>query len=272
MWIPVKNIELSDIYRYGFYFLFQFAKEKDYIEATSYNNPCAYFYGNKKRQALERKKLAITKKIDTLVYYNNSWKDAVRINLQYHKNVISALYKIIIVSDGTIGGSIHVGCANAPTEYYFNKDCKVVHFFSPYGRIEERDRYCYRLPAYFGTNDNIFLERGCVGWPDNFIQDFLSKKLLPNIGANPYAANLNAGKDVKISNEQAVTQSNGVSDSSSSIYYGYYSSYGNGRSQNSQTTVTTQIDAQYIRCSDFYEVYRPLSKLFADELQKYMKQ
>ncbi|WP_418983438.1 hypothetical protein [Alistipes sp.] len=106
-----------------------------------------------------------------------------------------------------------------------------------------------------------------------------------------FAADLNAGIDAKISDaktrsnygEQTATSHSQTTTGSgrASTYYNSYNSstYGHyggttqggshSATQGGSTTIYT--DAEYLKCSDFYEYYRPLSEKFAEELAKYIQ-
>lgn len=96
----------------------------------------------------------------------------------------------------------------------------------------------------------------------------------------PFAKQLNDFQDVKIGDEQVVENTRGRSSSRGSSYgsgrtnyYRYFnSSYYSGSSRSntnySSSTVTTHKDAEWLRCSDFYGYYTPLTDKLVEELKK----
>lgn len=101
-----------------------------------------------------------------------------------------------------------------------------------------------------------------------------------NIGEIPYAAKLNDFQDVKISDEQVQESSHsnsstrGSSNGSGATYYhryfnsSYYSGSSRSNTSTSSSSTTTFKDAEYLRCSDFYGYYTPLTDKLVAELRK----
>lgn len=221
-----------------------------------------------------------------------------------NKNTISAMFKIVM-SDGTIGGTIHVGHQdgqsvdfnsnyiswhNGATKvfdgyYSYSGEARYKTVYYPYyiykGRtIPEdknikftfRDEFIRELNKYSFHNLNIMVNR---------IYEYIIHAMIPT-DAHPYAKELTAGRDVKIAGDKVVEESSSNTSTTGRVnvygaayynrYFGssYYSgSYGETTNSSSNTT-TTNVDAQWLRCSDFYGYYNPLAEKFANELQKIM--
>ncbi len=192
--------------------------------------------------------------------------------IQTNKNVVSTLCKIILVSEGTLEGTIHVGidCRN---KNYFSYVTHSVH--SSYGEINNPH---YPNCVY---SDDIGNMSGGPWTPFRKLSEIKKWEFkysikswdlnILAINTHPYAAQLNAGEDAKISEARTITQNNSNSSGNGSTHYGYYSSYSRGNSASNSSTTTTQVDAKYIRCSNFYDCYRPLAEQLANELKKYIK-
>lgn len=195
------------------------------------------------------------------------------------RNVISAMFKIIM-SNGVVGGTIHVGYHDS-----YNIDS------GDFGRmILKKNAYVvYKGEEFLFGIGNVQKPMSYIPFAELYHPYSEVKNRLETIlkwiyacipSANPYAQQLTAGQDVKISDEQIVENSSSKSKTSGgssgygrTYYHRYYNSsyysggYGSSTSSNSSST-TTKVDAQWMRCSDFYGYYRPLAKKFANELQK----
>ena len=203
--------------------------------------------------------------------------------MKMYKNTVSMLCKIINVADGSIGGTIHVGIPLTPTIYdlpeakgnfrHYSKNTSIVESYSRY----DGSPYYKKVHLFEGYRNGELvisrksMEHGVDLGRTQLVPEFIAQNIIPAVAENPFAAQLNAGEDVKISGEKTITESNSNASGNGSTYYGYYSSYSRGNNASNSSTTTTQVDAQYIRCSDFYDCYRPLAEQLADELKKYMK-
>ena len=187
-----------------------------------------------------------------------------------NKNVVSAIFKFINATDGSLLGYYHVG---------EKSDIKLS------GGDE------------IATYSHNFIERS-IFYKEHkmeiskIILEVLSYMdiLLPN-GEIPFAAQLNEMEDVKLSDETIVdayqsssTTQTSYSGGSRDYYNAYFNSrYYSGRGRgnyagNSSSTThssgsgsTTFKEAEYIRYSDFFGYYKPLTEKFIKEIQKIMQ-
>lgn len=198
-----------------------------------------------------------------------------------NKNVVSAIFKFINATDGALLGYYHVG---------EKSDIKL----SGGDKIE----YTYFLPMHEDKGGKYFKDYSTF-YRENHNEisyDFILRTLsymdvfLPN-GEIPFAAQLNEMEDVKLSDETIVDayQSSSTTNTSysggSRDYYNtyfnsrYYSGRGRGNyAGNSSSTThssgsgsTTFKEAEYIRYSDFFGYYKPLTEKFVKEIQKIMQ-
>ena len=196
-----------------------------------------------------------------------------------NKNVISAIFKFVNLADGTILNYYHLGWQEKQQTMSKAK--------------LSRDYGAYRIPGlgykngqYWPNSDNgdvtaFDRERyyDYVGPSSVAITcSYISASL--NNGEIPFAKQLNDFQDVKIGDEQVVENTRGRSSSRGSSYgsgrtnyYRYFnSSYYSGSSRSntnySSSTVTTHKDAEWLRCSDFYGYYTPLTDKLVEELKK----
>lgn len=227
--------------------------------------------------------------------------------IKENKNTVSAMFKIIM-SDGTIGGTIHVGHQdgqivdfNSINIRYNQNRTKI--FTGEYYMYSGDRKYEYKSFPYYvykgrtiPLNENINIEfsdefrvKIKKEYPFHYYLLDPIKKLYKKLfhamiptDAHPYAKELTAGRDVKIAGDKVVEESSSNTSTTGRVnmygvayynrYFGssYYSgSYGENISSSSNTT-TTNVDAQWLRCSDFYGYYNPLAEKFANELQKIM--
>lgn len=182
-----------------------------------------------------------------------------------NKNVISAVFKLIDASNNSILGYYHVG-ENQPTEVSGGE----------------------KTSSYAVSKSSTFKNRK-TQIKDNLLLTFLSylDVFLPS-GEIPFAAQLNEMEDVKLSDEtikESYSSSSRTSGSYSAQSRDYYNSYFNSRyysgrghgyssgrssssTKSSGSATTTFKDAEYIRYSDFFGYYKPLTEKFVEEIRK----
>lgn len=194
-----------------------------------------------------------------------------------NKNVISAIFKFINLADGTILNYYHLGWQEK--QHTISK-MKLKKRFSRYD-IPILGGYYYPDHTSKGFKTDFDKERyydysgpGHVAITCSYISASLNNDEIP------FAKQLNDFQDVKLSDEQVVEKSSGRSSSRGSSYgsgrtnyYRYFnSSYYSGSSRSntnySSSTVTTHKDADWLRCSDFYGYYTPLTDKLVAELKK----
>ncbi len=198
-----------------------------------------------------------------------------------NKNVISAIFKFINLADGTILNYYHLGWQEKQqTMSKARLSLDYVSYHIP--GLGESDRYGRYWPNPDSGDVTAFdRERyyDYVGPSSVAITcSYISASL--NNGEIPFAKQLNDFQDVKIGDEQVVENTRGRSSSRGSSYgsgrtnyYRYFnSSYYSGSSRSStnysSSTVTTHKDAEWLRCSDFYGYYTPLTDKLVEELKK----
>lgn len=215
-----------------------------------------------------------------------------------NKNVISAIFKFIDLSDGSLIGFFHVGQAEQSFtvkpvpfnkignawdlgEKVNNSYSYTSHRFSQYipGARVGDDRI--RKPSAPWDIENYRTYTGAE--PAAMVLTYLSSAVRNDIREIPYAAELNDFQDVKISHGQILesTQTNSSSSGTSngygrtSYHRHFNSSYYSGSSQSStsssSSSTTTFRDAEYLRCSDFYGYYAPLADKLVTELRKLLR-
>lgn len=202
-----------------------------------------------------------------------------------NKNVISAIFKFIDLSDGSLIGFYHLGHQEQTVDIKPAKLEKrggwklgeVSNFKNEYGlwyKFGENTKW--RTPwdiennaTYEGTE------------PAAMVLTYLSG--MANIGEIPYAAKLNDFQDVKVSDEQIQESSSsksstkGSSYGSGATYYhryfnsSYYSGSSRSNTSTSSSSTTTYKEAEYLRCSDFYGYYTPLADKLVTELRKLLE-
>lgn len=198
------------------------------------------------------------------------------------KNVISAMFKLIDCSNGSILGFYHIG---EPV------NCRIdggSHIKISMNSFDHRDSNGKRIERSFSDISNFYREHK-DDIENQLIQKFLCyvDLFLPN-GEIPFAAQLNEMEDVKLSDE-TISKSFSSESTSKGSYTGhtrdYYNAYfnskyyrgsGRGYSSGSSSSVTNTSsssttsfkDAEYIKYSDFFGYYQPLTKKFIDEIMK----
>lgn len=202
-----------------------------------------------------------------------------------NKNVISAIFKFIAADDGSVLGYYHIGECNSiklqggADISCYNKGC-----VRKRGKHNKADFYLEDLSDFYIEMKNEI--------KDKVILHFLSYMdvLLPN-GEIPYAAQLNEMEDVKLSDE-LINESYQSSSTTNSSYSGrsrdYYNAYFNSRyysgsgrgnysgsssstTKSSGSATTIFKDAEYIKYSDFFGYYTPLTEKFVKEIQTLLK-
>lgn len=202
-----------------------------------------------------------------------------------NKNVISAVFKLIDSSNGSILGYFHIGEVPNYKIISGKKICEC-YFKSEYNFYDgyyDKDNYV----RFVDTSD--FYNEYRYVMKDNLLLLFLSylDVFLPN-GEIPFAAQLNEMEDVKLSDE-TVNESHSSTSTTSGSYSGhsrdYYNAYFNSRyysgagsgyssgNSSSQTntsgsSTTSFKEAEYIRYSDFFGYYKPLTEKFVQEIRK----
>lgn len=202
-----------------------------------------------------------------------------------NKNVVSAVFKFTNAIDGSLLGYYHIGESsevfqinggsrvNVSDQKYYTgeKNSRGVEIWLSFEKVSSIFQKMNNL-----MNDKILLS--ALSYIDIF---------LPN-DAIPFAAQLNEMEDVKLSDEKIVeswsstnTSNSSYSGGSKDRYNGYFNSryYRGYRNSNysgeSASTshsygsgTTTFKDAEYIRYSDFFGYYKPLTEKFIEEIQK----
>ena len=223
-------------------------------------------------------------------YYNfksekdfEKWKKDRNPKHFYNKNVISAIFKFIAADDGSVLGYYHIGECNS---IKLQGGAYIFHNGQVYkkGNHKKADFYLEDLSDFYIEMKNEI--------KDKVILNFLSYMdvFLPN-GEIPYAAQLNEMEDVKLSDE-LINESYQSSSTTNSSYSGrsrdyhnayfnsrYYSGSGRGNYSGSSSSTTkssgsaTTIfkDAEYIKYSDFFGYYTPLTEKFVKEIQTLLK-
>lgn len=184
------------------------------------------------------------------------------------KNVISATFKLIDCSTGSILGFIQTGEA---------AECKIPGgtYLDSYGWGES-----YEKRLKFQNTSDFYNEQRYV-ITDPLLLTFLSyMDITLSNGEIPFAAQLNEMEDVKLS-DQAINESysststtNGSSSGRSRDYYNsyfnsrYYSGSSSSRTDTHGSATTTFKDADYIHYSDFFGYYKPLTEKFVQEITR----
>ena len=202
-----------------------------------------------------------------------------------NKNVISAIFKFIDLSDGSLIGSYHIGHQEQIVDIKPAKLKKtggwklgeVTNFKNEYGLwYDFGDNTKWRTPWDI---ENYAIYEGTE--PAAMVLTYLSG--MANIGEIPYAAKLNDFQDVKVSDEQIQESSSsksstkGSSYGSGATYYhryfnsSYYSGSSRSNTSTSSSSTTTYKEAEYLRCSDFYGYYTPLADKLVTELRKLLE-
>lgn len=186
-----------------------------------------------------------------------------------NKNVISAVFKLIDTSNNSILGYYHVG-ENQPYKVF--GDNKEIWSWS--NTFSDRSTFYKEYKSQI--NDELIL--AFLSYLDVY---------LPS-GEIPFAAQLNEMEDVKLSDEtvkESYSSSSHTSGSYSAQSRDYYNSYFNSRyysgrgrgyssghgsstTNSSGSATTTFKDAEYIRYSDFFGYYKPLTEKFVEEIRK----
>lgn len=196
-----------------------------------------------------------------------------------NKNVISAIFKFVNLADGTILNYYHLGWhEKQQTMSKAELSLDYVSYHIPglgnrHGRYlpnpDNGDVTAFDRERYYDYVGPSSVAMAC---------SYISASL--NNGEIPFAKQLNDFQDVKIGDEQVVENTRGRSSSRGSSYgsgrtnyYRYFnSSYYSGSSRSntnySSSTVTTHKDAEWLRCSDFYGYYTPLTDKLVEELKK----
>ena len=201
-----------------------------------------------------------------------------------NKNVVSCIFKFVDLTDGSLIASYHLGqqnfdqTAERNVKFWFREDgiaySKMAnHEFGGYG-YNIASNYTFYTPytmEYGGANKQITA-------PANATLNYLS--FMRNTAEIPGAAQLNDFHDVKITDEQiqetgsSSSVTHGSSSGSARSYYyrgfnpTYYSGYSQSTTSTSHQATTIFKDAEYIRCSDFYGYYAPLTSKLVNELKK----
>lgn len=197
-----------------------------------------------------------------------------------NKNVVSAVFKLIDSANGSILGYFHVGeIAN-----YKIVGGNTVYDNHYYNNMKNHYGYFSKISEFYNEHNPLI--------KDGLLLSFLSylDVFLPN-GEIPFAAQLNEMEDVKLSDE-TVKESHSSTSTTSGSYSGrsrdYYNSYFNSRyysgsgrgyssgnsssKTNTSGSSTTQFkEAEYIRYSDFFGYYKPLTEKFVQEISKLME-
>ena len=196
-----------------------------------------------------------------------------------NKNVVSAVFKFINANDGALLGYYHIG--ETP-------DIKLsggvgIHPESYYPINASRGKDFYDESTFYRDNKQEISSKiilTALSYMDIY---------LPN-GEIPFAAQLNEMEDVKLSDDKiqesykSTSTTNGHYSGHSRDYYNayfnsrYYSGIGSGNySGSSSSTInssgsatTTFKDAEYIRYSDFFGYYKPLTEKLVKEIQSLM--
>ena len=198
-----------------------------------------------------------------------------------NKNVVSAIFKFINATDGSLLGYYHIG---EKSDIKLSGGDRIDdNRFFPMGSSKGEKRFddysTFYRENYYEISPKYILYT--LSYMDIF---------LPN-GEIPFAAQLNEMEDVKLSDETIVDayQSSSTTNTSysggSRDYYNayfnsrYYSGRGRGNyagnssstTHSSGTGSTTFKEAEYIRYSDFFGYYKPLTEKFIKEMQKIMQ-
>lgn len=202
-----------------------------------------------------------------------------------NKNVISAIFKFIDLTDGSLIGFYHLGQQEQtvgikPAKLEKAGGCKlgeVSNFKNEYGLwYDYGDNTKWRTPWDI---ENIATYEGTE--PAAMVLTYLSG--MANIGEIPYAAKLNDFQDVKTSDEQIQESSQSNSSTQGSTYgngatyyhryfnSSYYSGSSRSNTSTSSSSTTTYKEAEYLRCSDFYGYYTPLADKLVTELRKLLE-
>lgn len=202
-----------------------------------------------------------------------------------NKNVISAIFKFIDLTDGSLLGFYHLGHQEQTVDI---KPAKIIK--SGIWKLGEVSNFKneYGLWYKFGDNskwrtpwdiENNATYEGTE--PAAMVLTYLSG--MANIGEIPYAAKLNDFQDVKISDEQVQESSQSNSNTQGSTYgngatyyhryfdSSYYSGSSRSNTSTSSSSTTTYKEAEYLRCSDFYGYYTPLADKLVAELRKLLE-
>lgn len=198
-----------------------------------------------------------------------------------NKNVVSAIFKFVNAADGSLLGYYHIG---------EKSDIKL----SGGDEISAHGGFITMLPKYkyhpFDEYSIFYKEHKME--ISRIILNVLSYMdiFLPN-GEIPFAAQLNEMEDVKLSDD-TILESYKSSSTTNTSYSGgsrdYYNAYFNSRyysgrgrgnyAGNSSSTThssgsgsTTFKEAEYIRYSDFFGYYKPLTEKFVKEIRKIMQ-
>lgn len=199
-----------------------------------------------------------------------------------NKNVVSAIFKFINATDGSLLGYYHIG-EKSDIKLSGGDLIDYGSSFRPKGPSKESKRF---------EDYSTFYRENYHEISPAYILCILSYMdiFLPN-GEIPFAAQLNEMEDVKLSDETIVdayqsssTTNTSYSGGSRDYYNAYFNSRyysGRGRSNyagNSSSTThssgsgtTTFKEAEYIRYSDFFGYYKPLTEKFIKEMQKIMQ-
>lgn len=201
-----------------------------------------------------------------------------------NKNIVSCIFKFVDLSDNSLVASYHLGQQNfdkIPVER--NLKLKFENYKINYSKMANDDRhYVYHVNGNYRFYTPYTLEFGglnkAITGAANAALNYLS--FMGNTAVIPGAAQLNDFQDVKVSDEQIMEggssrskTSGSAAGSSRSYYYRgfnptYYSGYSSSSTNSSYESTTTFKDAQYIRCSDFYGYYNPLTTKLITELKK----
>lgn len=201
-----------------------------------------------------------------------------------NKNVVSAVFKLINAADGSLLGYYHIGEAS---EIEIPGGTPVTAYDQKYytGKKDPQGRQIWTKFMEVSS----FYKRMNQNMKDKILLSAISYMdiFLPN-EAIPFAAQLNEMEDVKLTDDKIIeswssssTTRNTYSDDSRHNYRGYFNSRYYKGSRDSHysgegysTThsygggTTTYKEAEYIRYSDFFGYYKPLTEKFIEEIQK----
>ena len=263
--LDIRNVYLSDAYLWF--------KDRKTFEKWKNNQGSKYGYKGESGEVTVFDVTPIKKLIlDRMTQYE-------RFNT--NKNVVSAIFKFINAKDGSLLGYYHIG-EKSDIKLSGGDEISYNHFFPMgSGKGEKRfdDYSTFYRENYYEISPKYILYT--LSYMDIF---------LPN-GEIPFAAQLNEMEDVKLSDETIVdayqsssTTNTSYSGGSRDYYNAYFNSrYYSGRGRgnyagNSSSTThssgsgsTTFKEAEYIRYSDFFGYYKPLTEKFIKEIQKIMQ-
>lgn len=276
--LDLSNTSIGDFYgdsHIGGYY--NFKSEKDFEKWKKDRNP-KHFYNKNVPLVAKVVKANFSSYRESFL---NQMLNYDRFNT--NKNVISAIFKFIAADDGSVLGYYHIGECNS---IKLQGGAYIFHNGQVYkkGNHKKADFYLEDLSDFYIEMKNEI--------KDKVILNFLSYMdvFLPN-GEIPYAAQLNEMEDVKLSDE-LINESYQSSSTTNSSYSGrsrdyhnayfnsrYYSGSGRGNYSGSSSSTTkssgsaTTIfkDAEYIKYSDFFGYYTPLTEKFVKEIQTLLK-